>query len=196
MLVIVAGLIAVIVTLIALRATRERRAPPVLSDAAMADSADVANAQHRWVRYLYWVGRLDLAHPRNSDLTRRRGAGWHNYAVEARPVLAIARPALRTSIERIGCERRALVLLDSAAALATTPEHLSNAHIARGMLFEHLGLPGDALIAYERVRLRYPDNKAAQSKVFWVRAALGDPAVPDTVKWARLNRRLPKPETP
>jgi hypothetical protein len=192
-LVIVIGLFVVVGALIGLRAARQRGAASAFSDAAMSDSVDTANNQHRWVSYLYWVGQLDLAHPHNSDLVRRRGAGWHNFAVEARPMLAMQRPALRTSLERIASERRALVLLDSAATLATTPQQWSSAHLSRGRVFEHLGLPGDALIAYERVKQKYPDDRVAQMGAYWVHSALDAPDVADTLQWARLRKTLPKP---
>jgi hypothetical protein len=161
-----------------------------ISDLAMLDSLRVADARRDWVTTLYWAELLGARRPRDHGVLLARGTGWSNYALDQRPSRALARPALRTSLERMECMGRALSLMDSAAMTARTSEKWVDAMMRIGQIEETMGLPGDALVAYEGVRQRLNDESGPAIRSYWLRALFYDPVNPDTSEWDRRMRRL------
>jgi hypothetical protein len=188
-------LIAIALVVVALL-LRPRRPVPGTSPPAMAkddrvilDNLKAADARKDWVTTLYWAERLGARHPRDSGVLLARGTAWNNYAVAQRPSLALERPALRTSLERMECMRRALVLTDSAGMAAQTPLQWADAN---KRLAEHdgtLGLTGDELLAYETIKQRQPDDMDAAMRAYFMRAIFYDPVHPDTSEWDRYMRQ-------
>jgi hypothetical protein len=161
-----------------------------IADMAMLDSLRVADARRDWVTSLFWAERLGARRPRDHGVLLARGTAWSNYALDQRPGRVLARPALRTSLERTECMGRALTLVDSAAMAARVPGKWVDAMMRLGHIEETLGLPGDALIAYEAVRQQLRDESAPALRAYWLRALFYDPVNPDTSEWDRRMRRL------
>jgi hypothetical protein len=161
-----------------------------IDDQAMLDSLRLADARRDWVTSLYWAELLGARRPRDYFVLFARGTAWSNYALDQRPSRALARPALRTSLERVGCTRRALTLLDSAGMVVSQPDKWVKSMIRLGQIDETMGLPGDALITYEAVKQRLPDQIDAAMRAYWLRALFYDPVNPDTSEWDRRMRRL------
>jgi hypothetical protein len=159
-------------------------------DRAMLDSLKAADARRDWVTTLFWAEQLGARRPRDHGVLLARGTAWSNYALDQRPSRALARPALRTSLERAECMRRALALMDSSAMAAGVPAKWVDSMERLAQLDETLGLPGDALIAYETVKQRLPDQMGPALRAYWLRALFYDPVHPDTSEWDRRMRSL------
>lgn len=176
------------VTLLRLRGTPAPK--DTLYDRAMLDSLRAADARGDWVATLDWAERLGAKRPNDSWILRARGTAWSNYAVAQRPGRVLKRPALRTSLERSDCMKHALGLLDSAATAANSGPLWLDAMARLAECEETLGLPGDALLVYERVKQRLPDQIAPAMRAYWLRALLYDPVHPDTSAWDRHLRSI------
>ena len=144
------------------------------------DSLRVTDARRDWVNTLLWSERLGRIRPRDPAVLLARSTAWSNYALAQRPGRVIARPALRTSFERVACLRRAVGLMDSSAMSAGTPAQWLDAGERLAQLYETLGLPGDALIAHEAIKQRMPDEMGPALRAYWLRALFYDPVDPDT----------------
>jgi hypothetical protein len=147
--------------------------------AAGAESLNAATRRHDWSGAEQWAERLAVEQPRNFDVLYTLALSHHNRTTAMTPRFNRPRPALRLSLERIAAEIRVLALLDSAARLATTPEEWARAQLLRGMAFEGLGLPIEALGAYRAANERAPKLEAAGRRMRWVSAHLLDPLLPD-----------------
>lgn len=180
------------VVLLRLRDRWPRWSDPVatMTDRDMLQNLEAADVRRDWVTALLWAERLGARRPRDSMVLRARATAWSNYAVARRPTRALERPALRTSLDRSACMRRALVLFDSAATSATTAPLWLDAMVRLAECDETLGLPGDALLVYETVKQRLPDQIAPALRAYWVRALLYDPIHPDTSAWDQHMRRI------
>jgi hypothetical protein len=161
-----------------------------IDDQALLDSLVAANARRDWESALFWAERLGPRRPRDHYVLLARGTAWNNYAVEQRPGRALARPALRTSLQRMDCLRRALSLSDSSAKVARGRDKWVESMMRLGHINETLGLSGDALIAYETVKQRLPDELGSAYRAYWLRALFYDPVHPDTSEWDRRMRSL------
>lgn len=159
-------------------------------DRAMLDSLVAADARKDRVSTLRWAERLGELYPRDHDVLLARGTAWSDYAVEQRTGRTLPRPALRTSLERSECIRRALALMDSSARAATAPAKWLESVNRLAELEETLGLPGEALVAYENVKRRLPEAFGPALRAYWLRAVLYDPVHPDTSEWHQRMRSL------
>ena len=157
---------------------------------ALLDSLQAADARKDWVTTLRFAERLGALRPRESSVYLARGTAWSNYAVAQRPGRAIARSALRTSLERIECLNRALALTDSAGMSARTSEQWVKAMRRLADMDETIGLPGDALLADESIKQRAPGEIEPALRAYWLRALFYDPVHPDTSEWDRRMRSL------
>lgn len=186
--------VAALVTALILRPWSRPVADPALAlaDAAMLDSLKAADARRDWVAAVDWAERLAVRHPRDPALLLARATAWSNFGVAQRPMRTRMRPALRTSLERIACQRRAFTLADSAAMAARDDAAWVRAMTMLGEMEETLGLPGDALIVYEMIKQRKPDETPAALRAYWLRALLYDPVDPDTSAWDAYQRRIGK----
>lgn len=193
--VLLVGLAAVIL----LGPRRQAPGPPGVSptatEFAILDSIKAANARRDWVSTLSWVERLGRTRPHDPAVLHSRGTAWSNYAVDQRPRRVHPRPALRTSLERTECLRRAVGLMDSSTRLAVEPVQWLESAERLAELYEGLGLPGDALAAYETIEQRLPDELAPAMRAYWLRTLFHDPVSPDTsayqVRMKRLGRDAP-----
>jgi hypothetical protein len=158
--------------------------PVADNDHAMLDSLKAADARRDWVNALRWGERLGRLHPTDHGVLLARGVAWTNYANE-RTGRMLPRPPLRTSLERIDCQRRAIGLMDSSSRAA----HDAPRWIASGQrladLYDVFGLPGDALIAYETITQQQPDAMAPAIRAYMIRAVFYDPLNPDTSEYHR-----------
>ena len=78
--------------------------------------------------------------------------------------------------------------MDSSAVAAGEPARWLDSGMHLAQLYETLGLPGDALVAYETIRQRMPLKLRPAMRAYWLRALLLDPVDPDTTEWHRLRR--------
>jgi hypothetical protein len=183
--------------LLGLAATLYLRARPAapgrgggLPERLVLDSLKATDARADWPATLLWVERLGRLRPRDPAVLRSRGTAWSNYAVDQRPRRVHARPALRTSLERTAYLRRAVALMDSSTQLAVEPAEWLESGERLAELYENLGLPGDALAAYETVKQRMPDELSTAMHVYWLRARFYDPVHPDTSEYHEQMKRL------
>jgi len=149
----------------------------------LVDSLKVADARRDWVTTLMLAERMGELRPRDHAVLLARGTAWSNFAIDQRGGRLHARPAVRLSLERMECLRHALALMDSSAMVAPDSSRWldSGDHLAQ--LNETLGLPGDALIAYEMIKQRMPHVIAPALRAYWLRALCYDPVHPDTSEW-------------
>jgi len=161
-----------------------------MSDQAILEKLQAADQRRDWVDALMWAERLGARRPHDPVILRARGMAWSNYAIASRPTRAHERAALRTSLERADCARRALGLLDSSATAATSGTVWLQAMSRIGELDETLGLSGDALFTYELIKQRLPEEDAPAMRAYWLRALFYDPVSPDTSAWDQRMRRL------
>ena len=185
-------LIAVVVAggLVALFVATRRApqvAPPVAGFAAGAESLNASTRRHEWAEAEQWAERLAAEQPRNFQVIYSLALSLHNHSTAMTPRFNRPRPALRLSLERIAAEMRVLALLDSAARLAATPEDWARAQLLRGMAFEGLGLPIEALETFRAVNQRSPKLAGPELRMRWIAAHLANPRVPD-------NLLIPGPE--
>jgi hypothetical protein len=155
----------------------------------LRDSLEAADARRDWVSALRWAEQLGRAWPNNHGLLLARGTLWSNCAMDQRPGRLVPRPALRTSLERIACQRRALGLMDSSSRVAPDARRWIDSGQRLADLYETLGLPGDALIANETVKERHPSAMAAALRAYWLRAVFYDPVDPDTSEYHEHMKR-------
>ena len=157
---------------------RPRPTPPLphpeVSTEAAAESARVAIEVQDWGRALVWVDLLAAREPRNVMRLLGLGLALHNYAWSGGR-FARERSAMRTSLERIRLEQRALELMDSAATLAATDEQWARIRHWRGQTYENIGLPVDALDDYAVVLERVPGYAMSVPRQLWVVHHLRDP---------------------
>jgi hypothetical protein len=153
------------------------------SDRAMRDSLQAADARRDWVTALRWAEQLGRAWPADHGILIARGTLWSNYAMDQRPGRVVPRPALRTSLERIACQRRAIGLMDSSSRFAGNARQWIDSGQRLADFYETLGLPGDALIANETVKERQPSAVTASLRAYWLRAVFYDPLDPDTSEY-------------
>jgi hypothetical protein len=159
------------------------------SDRELLDSLQAADQRRDWARALVVAERLARLRPLDHGVLLARGTLWSNYAVDQRQGRARPRPALRTSLERMACMRRAIGLIDSSSVSADTELRWLDSGTRLARLYETLGLPGDALIAYETIKQRLPNEVAPAMRAYWMRALFYDPVHPDTSEWDRYMKR-------
>lgn len=163
---------------------------PTTDERVILDSLKAADLRRDWVSTLFWVERLGRLRPHDHGVLLARGTAWSNYAVDQRPSRVLARPALRTSLERIACLRRAIGLMDSSSQVANERTRWLDSGQRLGELYENLGLPGDALLAYETMKQREPDELLPAMRAYWLRARFYDPVNPDTSAYRERMRSL------
>lgn len=156
----------------------------------MFDSLSTAQNRRDWPAALLWAERLAPRHPRASPVLLARASAWSNYGIDQRPYRVHPRPALRTCLERIACQIRAIELADSAAMFARDVVEWTEAVQRLGQLQEIQGSPGDALVAFELIRRRRRDEPVAVLRATWLRAMIRDPIRPDTTLWDLRMRQL------
>ena len=178
--------LAIVAAVIGLRGRRPWTgpgAPGGVSDHDMLDSLRRADARRDWVSAVHWAELLGERRPREHTVLIARGTMWSNYAVDQRPGRVRPRPALRTSLERAACMRRAVALLDSSARAARTGAQWLDSENRLGNVYEILGLPGDALLTYEHMKQRLPGEMRPAMRAYWLRALFYDPVEPDTSEY-------------
>jgi hypothetical protein len=159
------------------------------ADRVLLDSLQAADARRDWVRALIVAERLAQMRPLDHGVLLARGTLWSNYAVDQRQGRVRPRPALRTSLERMACMRRAIGLIDSSSVSANTDQRWLDSGTRLARFYETLGLPGDALVAYETIKQRLPNEVAPAMRAYWMRALFYDPVHPDTSEWDRYQKR-------
>ncbi len=177
-------LIVLVAAVVLMRPRSPEPARPAASagddERTILDSLRAADERRDWVSTLLWVERLGRIRPRDDVVLRSRGTAWSNYAVDQRPGRVFPRPALRSSLERMECLRRAAGLMDSSAQIAVDPAQWLDSRERLAKLYENLGLPGDALIAYGTITERLPNEINPAMRARWLRALFHDPVDPDT----------------
>lgn len=169
----------------------ERPAQSTVADErTILDSLQAADARRDWVSTVLWSERLGRIRPRDHAVLIARGSAWSNYAVDQRPGRVFPRPALRTSLERMECQRRAVGLMDSSALATGELAQWLDSGERLAQLYEHLGLPGDALLAYETIKHRLPDELGPAIRAYWLRALFYDPVDPDTSAYHERMKSL------
>lgn len=191
-LLVVVGAVAAITLLLRPRTPAPGGAPPAptADERVILDSLKASDQRRDWVSTLLWVERLGRLRPRDHGVLLARGTAWSNYAVDQRPSRVFPRPALRTSLERVECLRRAVGLMDSSSQVAGDRTRWLDSGERLAQLFENLGLPGDALIAYETMKQREPDAMSPAMRAYWLRALFYDPVNPDTSAYRERMRSL------
>ena len=171
-------------------------APPVAANfAAGADSLNAATRRHDWAGAEQWAERLAIEQPRNGQVLYELALSLHNHSTAMTPRFNRPRSALRLSLDRIAAETRVMALLDSAARVAATPDDWARAQLLRGMAFEGLGLPIEALECYRAVNTRMPKLGGPAQRLRWVIAHLADPRLPDLMVEPEPGPE-PQPTTP
>jgi hypothetical protein len=160
------------------------------SDYAMLDSLKGADARRDWVDALRWAERLGRVRPNDHGILLARGIAWTNYATDQRMGRVFPRPPLRTSLERIDCQRRAIGLMDSSSRAARGAQQWIDSGQRLADLYDVLGLPGDALIVYETIKQHQPDAFEPALRAYMFRALFNDPLNPDTSEYHREMERL------
>lgn len=142
-----------------------------------------------WERALQWAHACNVSQPRAAGLLLNESLAWHNYAQGGSRRWA-GRSASRTSLDRMELERMSAVLNDSAAAVARDDAEWANIRRWRGEQYEVLGLPLDAMQAYDEAMQRVPGFKPARDRMAWLQRMLVDPMNPRGVTAADA---LPRP---
>jgi len=169
---------------------REGSRPAADTDDAMLDSLKAADARRDWVSALRWAETLGRTRPNDHGVLLARGVVWTNYATDQRMGRVFPRPPLRTSLERIDCQRRAIGLMDSSARAAHDAQGWTESGRHLAALYDRFGLPGDALIVCETIKQRQPDALGLALRAYMIRAVLNDPLNPDTSEYHRRMERL------
>jgi len=149
--------------------------------AAGAESLTAATRRRDWAGAEQSAERLAAEQPRSSEALCQLALALHNRTSAVTSRFNRPRPALRLSLDRIAAEMRVLALLDSAVRLAPTPEEGARAHMLRGMAFESLGLPIEALECYRAASERAPRLDRAALRLRRLTAQLADPRLPDSL---------------
>jgi hypothetical protein len=178
--------------------SQQHRLPDLLRSSAgtaydertILDSLQATDARQDRVSTLVWSERLGRVRPRDSAVLLARSTAWSNFALARRPGRALARPALRTSLERMACLQRAVGLMDSSALNAGATAQWVESGERLAQLYETLGLPGDALIAHEAIKQRFPDEMGPALRAYWLRALFYDPVNPDTSAYHQRMKSL------
>ena len=160
--------------------------PAANSDEAMLDSLKAADARRDWIAALTWADRLGRRRPNDHGILLARGIAWTNYATDQRMGRVFPRPPLRTSLERIDCQRRAIALMDSSARAAHDAERWIASGERLADLYDVLGLPGDALIHFEIIKQQQPDALGPVVRAYMLRALFYDPLNPDTSQYHQI----------
>lgn len=137
-----------------------------LTRAALADSAREALRHNDWDRAQVLFGRLLRLDPRDPTLLLGSGLALHNGIWLQDP--RQRRPPCRTSLERLGAERRALALMDSAAACAVGFERWARVRERVAQVYQNLGLFADALDVYRDIQSRNPQYVDARVRALAV----------------------------
>jgi len=161
-----------------------------VSDRALLDSLEAADQRRDWVAALRWAERLGRLRGNDHGVLLARGTAWTNYATAQRPSRVYPRPALRLSLERIACQRRAIGLMDSSSRVAPDAKRWIDSGQRLADLYDALGLPGDALITCETMKQRQPDAMAPAMRAYFLRAAFYDPVHPDTSEYHERMKRM------
>jgi hypothetical protein len=159
-------------------------------DHVLLDSLQAADQRHDWVAAVRIAERLGRTHPNDHGVLFARGVAWTNYAMEQRPGRIHPRPPLRTSLERIACQRRAIGLLDSSSRATSDADRWIDSGRRLADLYDTFGLPGDALITYEIIKLRQPEAVAPAVRAYFLRAMIHDPFHPDTSAYHEQLKRM------
>jgi len=159
-------------------------------DHELLDSLKAVDRRHDWVSAVRIAERLGRTHETEHGVLLARGVAWTNYAMEQRPGRVYPRPALRTSLERIACQRRAIGLLESSSRAAGDADQWIESGRRLGDLYDTFGLPGDALITYETIKQRQPDALEPAMRAYFLRAMMYDPVHPDTVEYHEELKRM------
>jgi hypothetical protein len=159
---------------------------PSLSTDAMSESTLVANNRGDWESVLRWTRLMAAIEPSNSKLTLCLGLAWHNYSYVG-PRSGRNRLAIRTSLERIEMESRALAFIDSAAAGMPRNEEWAQAMTLAGTVCETLGLPLEARQYYLEVRRQLPRSVSVLPRALFVEESLRDPGtIPSGLRAVRI----------
>jgi hypothetical protein len=148
---------------------------PRWTASAVRDSLESASERDATDAVLRWALELARLEPRRSETQRRLAIAWHNYGALDRADQAHERPPVRTSLERIECEMRALAAADSARVLAGTDRDWIAAMRWTGMAYEFLGLPIDALDALIQAHRRRPGILQIEGPIQILQRRLVDP---------------------
>jgi hypothetical protein len=146
----------------------------------MLDSLRVSVGAKDWDRALLWARAASRLRPGTASLILNEGLQSHNYA-QAGSGRWPGRSAARTSLDRMELEKRAAAMFDSAGAVARTDVEWANIQRWRGEQYEVLGLPLDAMRAYEDALDRVPDYKPARDRLAWLQRLFVRPADPASV---------------
>jgi tetratricopeptide (TPR) repeat protein len=146
----------------------------------MLDSLQACVGAREWDRALEWARAINLSRPGTASLLLDEGLAWHNYA-QGGSHRWPGRSASRTSLDRIELEERAAAMFDSASAVARTDVEWANIQRWRGLQYEVLGLPLDAIQAYGEALRRVPDYKPARDRLVWMQRLLVRPTNPASV---------------
>jgi hypothetical protein len=156
----------------------------------MLDSLKAADQRRDWVAALRWAELLGETRGNDHTVLLARGIAWTNYAMEQRPGRVFPRPPLRTSLERMACQRRAIGLMDSSSRVAPDAQRWIDSGQRLADLYDALALPGDALITYEIIKQRQPDALAPAMRAYFLRAMFYDPVHPDTSEYHEQMKRM------
>jgi len=159
-------------------------------DHVLLDSLKAVDQRHDWVAAVRIAEQLGRTHANDHGVLFARGVAWTNYAMEQRPGRIHPRPALRTSLERIACQRRAIGLLDSSSRATSDADRWIDSGRRLADLYDTFGLPGDALITYEIIKLRQPEALAPAVRAYFLRAMIYDPVHPDTSAYHEQLKRM------
>jgi hypothetical protein len=151
-----------------------------LATEQMLDSLRACVGAKDWDRALLWARAANRSRPGTASLILNEGLQSHNYAQSGSGRWP-GRSAARTSLDRMELEKRAAAMFDSAAAVARTDDEWANIQRWRGEQYEVLGLPLDALRAYDDALDRAPDFKPARARAEWLQRMFVRPADPASV---------------
>lgn len=146
----------------------------------MLDSVRTHFEAHQWDAALAWAHASNVSEPGNARLLLNEALAWHNYAQDATQRWP-GRSATRTSLDRIELEKHAFALLDSAEAVAGSDEEWANVRRWRGTQYEVLGLPLDAVQAYEEALARFPGHRGTIERFGWLQRVIVRPSDPKSV---------------
>ena len=120
-----------------------------------------ANTRNDWPEALRLARRLAATLPTHPLAIRQLALAEHNLRNPVPSGRSGQRYLLRNSLEWAAAEQAAVALLDSSAALATTPADRARALFWRGRVLEFEGALLDALAAYEAALRADPSDSAS-----------------------------------
>jgi tetratricopeptide (TPR) repeat protein len=143
---------------------------------ALADSLAAATERRDYDTALAWARELAAVDPRNSIAIRKLAVALHNQATMVDSGGGRERPPCRTSLDRMRREHFALACLDSALTLASGDrDNWRRAAAWKAKLYEYLGLPLEALEAYQAVGSVAPGDSEAVERAAAVELLLLNP---------------------